>query len=59
MEPAWEQKLLWLKPTLFDPPRDRLPGLLRDLELYRTLGLLLHGCGPGCDSLAVRHVPYP
>jgi hypothetical protein len=59
MEPAWEQKLLWLELTPFDPLSDGFARSLRDLELYGPLGLLLHDDGASRDSPAVCHVAYP
>ena len=51
--------VLRLQTGAFDPFRNRLPGLLGDLELNGPLGLLLQDDGPSRDALAVRHVPDP
>jgi hypothetical protein len=46
MQAAWEQKVRILQFSGFDPGFVALTGLFRDLELDRSLGLLLHDCGP-------------
>ena len=42
-----------------DPVRDGIAGLLGDLELHRSLGLLLHDHGPVGDPGIVGDVPNP
>ena len=41
-----------------DPSADRLTGRLRNLKLYRTLGLLLQHDGPRCHAAPVADVTY-
>ena len=39
-----------------DPGRDRVPRLLGDLKLHRSLGLLLHDDRRGSDPTALDHI---
>jgi len=53
---AWKEELLRLQAGGGDPGTDRVPRLLGDLELHRSLRLLLHdnrACG---DMTAMEHV---
>ena len=52
-KPARKQWVLRSQPGVSDPSPDRISGLLRDLELRRTLGLLLQNNRPGCDATPV------
>jgi hypothetical protein len=42
-----------------NPRQQRLPCLLGDFKLYRSLSLLLHDGSPRRQALTVRDVPYP
>ena len=55
-KPARKQWLLRSQFGVSDPSPDRISGLLRDLELHRTLGLLLQNNRPGCDATHVADV---
>lgn len=46
MDPAWEEVLVGFKLSVVDPGFKRLPGLLRDFKLYRTVRFLLHNNRP-------------
>jgi precorrin-6B methylase 1 len=51
-DPAREEVVPWLAATLADPPRDRVAGLLGQLELYRTASLALQHRGARPDAPA-------
>src|SRR6266702_8065027 len=56
MQPTWKQKVRSLQSSRFDPGIETFTGLLRDLELDRPLGLLLHDCSPGGHVAPVTDV---
>src|ERR1700722_359603 len=56
MQPAGKQKIRRLQSSRFDPGFEALTGLLRDLELDRPLGLLLHDGGPRSHVASVTNV---
>src|SRR4051812_28043091 len=57
MQPAGEQELLWFQSGLLYPRLQRISRGLRNLELHRALGLVLHDDGARAHLLAVAYVP--
>src|SRR5665213_4437199 len=55
---ARKQELLRLQMRRGDPGGDRIAGLLGDLELNRTLRLLLHDNGEGRYQAALAHIMH-
>src|ERR1022692_13486 len=53
---AWKEELLRLQVGRRDPGGDRVPRLLGDLKLHRSLGLLLHDNRAGGDATALDHI---
>jgi hypothetical protein len=56
VKPAGEQEVLGLQPGLLDPRLQRVPRGLGDLELHRSLGLVLHDDGARRQLIAMTHV---
>jgi len=57
VKPAGEEKVPRLQPGLLDPRLQGIPGGLRDLELHRTLRLVLHDDGARRHLVSMTHVP--
>jgi len=57
VEAAREQEVLRLQRRFPDPCLHGLASGLRDLELHRALGLVLHDDGAWCHLVAMAHVP--
>ena len=57
MEPARKQKVLRLQPGVFDPCLQGVTGGLGNLELHRSLRLVLHDDGACRHLVAVADVP--
>src|SRR5580704_7508191 len=53
---ARKQRVLRRQPGLRNPGSDRVAGRLRDLELHRTLGLLLQHDRPRCHAASVADI---
>jgi hypothetical protein len=53
---AWKEELLRLQVRRADPCRDRVSRLFGDLELHRSLGLLLHDNRSRGDVTALDHI---
>jgi hypothetical protein len=51
-----KEELVRFRVRLLDPGRDRIPRLLGDLELHRSLGLPLHDNHTGGDMTALDHI---
>ncbi len=56
--PTREQMLRRIQVCAPNPVRDRLAGLLGDLELNRLSRLLLHHHRAGCHPVALRDISY-
>lgn len=56
MQPAWEQKVGRSQSTNLDPSLHTLTSRCRDLELHRSLSLLLQHSSPRSDLVAMTHV---
>ena len=54
---AREQEVVGLQPCKLDPLLQGVTRHLRDLELDRSLGLVLHDDGPGSQQFAMAYVP--
>jgi hypothetical protein len=57
MDPTWKQEIVGSKAGLLDPLLNGVARRRRDLELHRTLCLLLHDDGPRGDLVAMTDVP--
>src|SRR5271154_890120 len=53
---AWKEVLLWLQMGGADPGGDRGPGLLGDLKLHWSLGLLLHDNRAGRNMATLNQI---
>lgn len=56
VDPAWEQEVFAAQVRLADPILDGRPRAGRDLELHRTMGLVLHDGRAIGDFVAVADV---
>jgi hypothetical protein len=54
--PARKEELIGFEMRRRDPRGDRVPRLLDDLELHRSLGLFLHDDRAGSNVTALNHV---
>ena len=56
MDPAGEKEIFRSKASLLDPGLDGIARWRCDLELHRSLRLLLHDDRSGCDLLAMADI---
>lgn len=56
---AWEQEVVGAEPRFRHPGADRVPRLFSDLELHRTLCLMLHDDRARANPTALDNVPNP